>query len=302
MDKLTRMQAFAQVVAHGGFAAAARELSLSRSAVSKYVQDLERELGVQLLRRTTRVVSPTEVGRAYYERAKIILADVAEAEEAVSQLHSQPRGLLRVNAPMSFGTLHLGHAIADFMRANTEVTVHLALNDRFVDPIEEGHDVTIRIAQLPDSSLIARKIAPARLVLCASPSYLKAHKEPRKPQDLTVHECLHYGLASSGAQWKLTGANGVESVSISYRLCSNNGEILRDAALKGIGIALLPTFIVGRDLQSGQLRTVLSRFAPPPLAISALYAPSRHLTAKVRLFVDFLAKRFGDRPQWDLVE
>lgn len=302
MDKLARLHAFTEVVTQGGFAAAARVMGLSRSAVSKYVLDLEAELGAQLLQRTTRVVSPTETGRAYFERAKAILADVAEADQAVSQLQSAPRGLLRVNAPMSFGTLHLSNAVADFMRAYREVSIQLVLNDRIVDPIEEGHDVTIRIAQLADSSLIARRIAPARMVLCAAPGYLEGRREPRRAADLKQHDCLHYGLAATGTQWRLAGPGGTETVTIRYRLCSNNGEVLRDAAVKGLGIALLPSFLVGGELQSGQLRTVLPSHAPAPLTIAALYAPSRHISPKVRLFVDFLAKRFGDRPQWDLIQ
>src|SRR5713226_8062314 len=178
MDKLQSMRAFAKVVQLGSFAAAARELRLSRSAVSKYVIDLEQELGAQLLVRTTRSASPTENGQAYYERCSAILADLEEADLAVTRLQAEPRGLLRVNAPMSFGTLHLGRAIADFMEKYPELQIQLVLSDQQIDPVQEGFDVTLRIADLPSSSVIARRIAPARRAICASPSYLAKHGTP----------------------------------------------------------------------------------------------------------------------------
>jgi DNA-binding transcriptional LysR family regulator len=183
MDKLASIRAFTQVVQRGSFAAAARELRLSRSAVSKYVIELEQELGVQLLSRTTRSVRPTENGQAYYERCTAILAELEEADLAVTRLQSEPRGLLRVNAPMSFGTLHLGRAVADFMERHPQVQIQLILSDQQVDPVQEGFDITLRIADLPSSSLIARRIAPARRVICAAPSYLARGGPPRPPDD-----------------------------------------------------------------------------------------------------------------------
>jgi DNA-binding transcriptional LysR family regulator len=295
MDKLEAMHVFTQVVTHGGFSAAAREIGLSRSAVSKHVIDLEAALGVQLLHRTTRQTSTTEAGLAYFERCRAILAEIEESELAISDAQQAPRGQLRVNAPMSFGTMHLGETIADFMQRHHDVQIQLVLNDRFVDPIAEGFDVTIRIAELEDSSLIARRIMPAHRVLCASPAYLRERGIPKSPDDLRRHDCLHYGYLATGAQWKLTRGGTDHWVPVNATLCANNAEVLCDAALKDLGIALLPTFIAERALADGRLATVLDGFAPPPIGVYALYPPSRYLSAKVRVFVDFLAARFGNK-------
>jgi DNA-binding transcriptional LysR family regulator len=302
MDKLTSIRAFTRVVQHGSFAAAARALRLSRSAVSKYVIELEQELGSQLLVRTTRSASPTENGQAYYERCIAILADLEEADRAVARLQSEPRGLLRLNAPMSFGTLHLGRVVADFMEKYPQLQIQLVLSDQQIDPVQEGFDVTLRIADLPSSSLIARKIAPASRVVCAAPSYLARRGIPMHPNDLRDHDCLTYGYLATGNQWKLTGPDGDHWIQIPWTLCSNNGEVLRDAVVKGRGIALLPTFIVGADLQEGSLRSVLADYAAPEIAVYAIYPPTRHLSVKVRMFIDFLIERFGGRPYWDLVK
>ncbi len=302
MDKLTCLRALAKVIQHGSFAAAARDMRLSRSAVSKYVIELEQALGVQLLNRTTRSASPTANGLAYYERCVTILADLDEADLAISSAQAEPRGMLKVNAPMSFGTLHLGRAISVFMERHPTLQVQLILSDELVDPVQEGFDVTLRIADLPSSSLIARKIAPAQRVLCASPSYLKRRGIPRHPRDLRGHDCLSYGHLATGNQWKLTGADGDHWVPIPWALCTNNAEVLRDAAIAGRGIALLPTFIAGADLQTGRLTTILADYKAPELSIFVLYPPTRHLSAKVRVFIDFLVERFAGRPYWDLVE
>jgi DNA-binding transcriptional LysR family regulator len=302
MDKLASMKAFTRVVQHRSFAAAARELHLSRSAVSKHVIDLEQELGAQLLSRTTRTVTPTENGLAYYERCIAILSDLEEADLAVARSHSEPRGLLRVNAPMSFGTLHLGRAIADFMEKYPELQIQLILSDQLIDPVQEGFDVTLRIADLAPSSMIARKIAPALRVICAAPSYLARRGTPQHPDELREHDCLSYGHLATGHQWKLTGPDGDHWIPVRWTLCTNNAEVLRDAAVRGRGIALLPTFIVGADLQAGRLRTILSEYKAPEIAICAIYPETRHLSVKVRAFIDFLVERFGGRPYWDLVE
>ena len=302
MDKLASLRAFAKVVELSSFSQAARELNVSRSAVSKQLLDLEQDLGVQLLSRTTRKTAPTEAGQAYYQHAVAILADLDEADLAISQAQAKPRGLLRVNAPMSFGTMHLGRAIADFMAKYPELRIQLALSDEFVDPVAEGFDVTIRIADLPPSSLIARKLAPARLVVCAAPSYLERRGTPAHPNDLRGHDCLTYGFQTTGNQWKLTGADGEHWIQIHSKLCASNGEVLRDVAVQGQGIALLPSFIVGADLQAGRLRSILTDYAAPGGHMHAIYPPTRHLSVKVRVFIDFLVERFGGRPYWDLVE
>ena len=302
MDKLTSLRALTKVIQHGSFAAAARDMRLSRSAVSKYVIELEQTLGVQLLNRTTRSASPTVNGQAYYERCVAILADLDEADLAVSSAQAEPRGTLRVNAPMSFGTLHLGRAIGTFMERHPELHIQLILSDEFVDPVQEGFDVTLRIADPPSSSLIARKIVPAQRVVCASPDYLKRHGIPRHPTDLRDHDCLSYGHLVTGNQWKLTGADGDHWIAIPWTLCTNNAEILRDAAVAGRGIALLPTFIAGADLQTGRLTSILADYKAPEMSIHVIYPPTRHLSAKVRVFIDFLVERFAGRPYWDLVE
>ncbi len=299
MDKLAAMNALVKVVASGSYAEAARRLGLTRSAVSKAVLELEQTLGARLLDRTTRRVTPTEAGLAYYERCLAILAQVEETEAQVSRLHDEPKGTLRVNAPMSFGTLYLGNAIADLMIRYSDLKVELTLTDRLVDPLEEGADVTVRIGTPTDSSLIARRIAPARIVLVASPDYIEKHGEPETPGDLVEHRCLSYGHTTSLQRWHLT-ENG-ESVSVSIASCmsSNNGDVLREAAVKGIGIAILPTFIVGNDIAAGRLKLVLPNNRPPDLTIHALYAPNRYLAAKTRVFIDFLVDCFGKKPPWD---
>jgi DNA-binding transcriptional LysR family regulator len=299
MDRFESLRVFVKVVEHRGFAAAARDLQLSRSAVSKAVIDLETELGAQLLVRTTRSASPTESGLAYYQKAVAILADVEEADAMVGRLNDEPRGLLRVNAPMSFGTLYLAPVLADFMEKYPELKIQLVLGDQQIDPVQEGFDVTLRIADLTSSSLVARKIAPARRVICAAPLYLQRRGTPKHPHDLRNHECLTYGHLATGSQWKLTGPDGDHWVPVRWTLCSNNAEVLYDAAVKGRGIALLPTFIAGAKLRSGALRVVLSDYKAPELAIFAIYPQTRHLSVKARAFIDFLLERFAGQAPWD---
>jgi DNA-binding transcriptional LysR family regulator len=299
MDKLEAMNAFAKVVAAGSYAEAARRLGLTRSAVSKAVMELEQLLGARLLDRTTRRVTPTEAGRAYYERCVAIIADVEETESQISRLNDAPRGTLRVNAPMSFGTRYLGAAVADFMARYPELRIELILNDRFIDPLEEGVDVTVRIGSLSDSSLIARRLAPARLALVASPEYIARHGAPSEPENLAAHACLAYGHMAAAQRWTLQRGDATVSVAVNSRLCSNNGDVLREAALKGNGITNLPTFLIGPDIAAGKLQIVLPATPPAPLAIYAIYAPNRYLAAKSRVFIDFLVERFGDEPEWD---
>ncbi|MBN9276404.1 MAG: LysR family transcriptional regulator [Hyphomicrobium sp.] len=300
MDKLEAMNAFAKVVALGSYAEAGRALGLTRSAVSKAVMELEQLLGARLLDRTTRRVNPTEAGLSYYERCLDILSRIEETELQVSRLHDEPKGLLRVNAPMSFGTLYLGEAIAAFMAAYPDLNVELTLNDRFIDPVEEGVDVTIRIAARADSSLIARKIARTRRVVVASPAYLAAHGTPATPEDLTNHRWLGYAPGMSLQRWSYEKADGTSgSVALKCALSSNNGHILRNAALAGQGITELPTFLVGCDIAAGALTVALPTHSRSELGIYALYTPNRYLAAKTRVFIDFLVARIGPRPEWD---
>lgn len=298
MDKLDAMNVLTRVVSSGSFAEAARRLGVTRSAISKAITQLEQELGVRLLDRTTRRVTPTEAGLAYYERCLAILAQISETEAQVSRLHDEPKGVLKVNGPMSFGTLYLGSAIADFMDRYRDLKVELTLSDRMIDPLEEGVDVTVRIGAMLDSSLIARRISTARVLLVASPEYLTRNGMPKTPADLVGHKCLHYGHSTTVPRWQLTDNGTSITVPVAACLSSNNGDTLRDAALKGIGIARQPSFIVGSDIAAGRLVVVLPDFPPQDVTIHALYAPNRFLAAKSRVFIDFLVERFG-RPVWE---
>jgi DNA-binding transcriptional LysR family regulator len=293
MDKLSSLRAFVKVVETSSFSEAGRRLRLSRSVVSKYVAELEQDLGVQLLSRTTRRVTPTENGQAYFERALAILADLDAADHAVSQSHATPRGLLRINAPMSFGTMQLGPALVGFMKQYPELQIQLALSDEHVDPVQDGLDVTLRIAELESSSLIARRLMPIERVVCASPGYLKQHGVPEHPTELRNHDCLTYGYLSTGNQWKLTGKDGDHWVNPRWTLCANNAEVLRDAAVAGRGIALLPVFIAAAALRDGNLQPILADYHAPPLSLYAIYPPTRHLAVKVRLFIDYLVETFS---------
>lgn len=298
MDRFTGMRLFARVVETGSFSGAARELRLSKSAISKHVRALEDGLGVRLLNRTTRRLSPTEEGRTYYEWCVRIGADVAEAEQAVAQLHGEPRGTLRVNAPMSFGILHLGPALGDFLGLHPALSVDLTLNDRYVDVVEEGFDVAIRIGELTDSSLIARKLAVSRRIVCAAPGYFARHGVPKTPADLRNHNCLTYSyLRAAAREWRLVGPEGEVSVTVSGTLSANNGDVLRAALVGGVGIGWEPDFIVGEDIRAGRLTSVLEDYVDE-IGVYALYPPGRHQSAKLRVFVDFLADRFGPSPSW----
>ncbi len=295
MDLFESMRIFKQVVESNGFAAAARTMSLTRSTVNKHVVNLESKLGTQLFVRSTRSVRTTETGKAFYDRAIVILSDLDEAISAVSQLHESPMGRLRVNGPMSFGTMFLSKAIAQFMQQHNQVQVELTLSDRFVDPIEEGFDVTIRITEPKEiTSLISKEIAQSRRVICASPAYLESFGEPEHPRELYNHRCLHYGYHTSGSNWQMTGPDGEFSVPINCAMWSNNGEALRDAASHDQGIALLPEFIAIEALRSGRLVEVLIPYSAHDAMIYAIYPRHRHLSVKVRIFVQFMIDHFSD--------
>ncbi|MEO1427773.1 MAG: LysR family transcriptional regulator [Cyanobacteria bacterium J06633_8] len=296
MDKFESMRAFTQVVEEGSFAAAARKMQLSRSAVNKLVINLENQLGVQLLYRTTRKVTLTDNGRAFYERCIDILSSLEEAELAVSHQHSEPKGILRINAPMSFGISFLGAKVAEFMTRYPDVKIILTLEDRFVDPISEGYDIVIRIT-LPQEypSLVAHHITTFPLVICAAPSYLEAKGIPVKPSELKQHSYLHYGYSTKGCDWELTNThnNTVEQVSIDGIFCSNNGEVLRDTAVRGLGIIILPTFIIKDELEQGKLKIILPDYRLPELTLCVIYPVNRHLSTKVQLFTQFLQEDKG---------
>ncbi len=291
MDRLAAIRVFVAVAEEGGFSAAAQELGLSKSAASRQISALEEELGAQLLKRSTRSVKLTDSGYAYLERCRALLADLDEADRAVAALQNEPKGLLKINAPMSFGVSHAAPAVADFMTRYPDLQVALILNDRFVDPYEEGFDVTLRIGELEDSSLAARKLALVEMGLYAAPSYIEKHGRPREPRDLKSHWALHYGRPAAHLEWSLRGG-AEQAVAVRYHLCSNNGDALRVAALAGLGIAMIPAFLVRDEVQKGTLVTLLDGFEPKPITLYAIYPPTRFLAAKVRVFIDFLAERF----------
>jgi DNA-binding transcriptional LysR family regulator len=294
------MAAFARVVDLNGFSAAAKDLGLSKSKVSKLVACLEDEMGARLLNRTTRRLSLTEAGQAFYQGAQRAMAEADAAQAAVTQFSAAPRGVLRVNAPMSFGVRHVAPALSDFLSAYPEVSVELDLNDRVVDLVEEGYDLAIRIVRLRDSSLIARVLAPSRNILCAAPAYLARRGTPCQPEDLSGHDCLIYSYQATGDRWRFTGPGGERQVKIGGRVRANNGDALLRAALGGLGIALLPSFICGEDLRAGRLLQLLPEWNQRGHAdVSAVYPASRNLLPKVRVFIDFLAAHYGPTPYWD---
>lgn len=300
MDRLAALQAFSEVAATGSFSEAARRLRSSKSAVSRHVAALEADLGARLFHRTTRSLTLTEAGGGYLERVSAILADLAEADAAVSELQSAPRGKLRVNAPMSFGFLHLAQALPEFLALYPDVTMDLAMNDRYVDLVEEGFDVAVRIGAMEDSSLIARRLAPVKIVICATPDYLKQHGAPRTPQDLRNHDCIANSNMTRGHEWRLLDDMGrLQTIPVHGRISANNGDAMRIAVLNGLGISMLPSFIIGEDLKSGALVSLLESHVPQNVGLHAVYPHGRHLSPKVRAFVDFLARRFGPKPYWD---
>jgi DNA-binding transcriptional LysR family regulator len=294
------MALFARVVEAGGFSAAAREMGLSKASVSKRIARLEDRLGVRLLNRTTRRLSLSEAGEAFYAGCRRMVSEAEAAEQAVTHLAAAPRGTLRVNAPMSFGQLHLAPALNAFLERYPELAVDLVLDDREANLVQDGFDVGVRIKPLQDSSLISRRLAPSRALICAAPAYLEAHGAPVRSEDLSRHPCLLYSYHSEPGVWVLRGPEGERRVRVSGRLRANNGEALLKAAVDGFGVTLMPTFIIGEAVRQGRLQPVLSDWsAGSPVAVHAIYPASRNLSPKVRVFVDFLAERFAPEPYWD---
>jgi len=299
-DHLSAMAVFARVVEAGSFSRAARGLGLSKSAVSKQVARLEDRLGARLLNRTTRQLSLTEAGRAFYGGCRQMLAEAESAAAAVGHLAQAPRGTLHVNAPMSFGQQHVAPALPAFMAQYPELDVDLQLNDRTVDLVDEGFDLAVRIGELPDSTLVARRLAPLRTAVVAAPAYLDRHGRPAHPRELQAHACLLYSYLASGRTWRFAGPDGVVRVPVSGPLEANNGDVLLAAACGGAGIARLPTFICGDALRAGRLERVLDDWVDTgDAAVYAVYPASRNVSPKVRVFLAFLAARFGPAAYWD---
>jgi len=300
MENLSDIAIFVRVVDVGSFTGAADALGISQPVVSKSVTRLEERLGARLLNRTTRRLSLTEAGSELYRRSLHALKQIEDAELEVARFQTEPRGTLRVNAPMSFSILHLGPVVQEFLTRFPGVSLELVLDDGFVDMVAEGYDLVLRIGQLGDSQLIARRLAPCRTVLCASPEYLQKRGEPQTPEDLLNHNCLVYTLGSTPRAWALIGPDGEEQkIPLRGNFATNNGLVHRALALGGAGIALLPTFYVGDELRAGRLKAVLRDWALPDLSLNAVYPERRNLSPKVRAFIDFLAERFGQEPYWD---
>jgi DNA-binding transcriptional LysR family regulator len=295
MDRFLEMQTFATVVEAGSFVAAANLQGLSKAAVSRYVAELESRLGVRLLRRTTRRLSLTDEGEVFYARCKELLADVDEAEAEISSRSGEALGQLKINVPVSFGLLHLARLWPGFMALHPKVTLDVTLSDRLVDLVEEGYDLAVRIARLPSSSLISRKLSSVRMVLCASPVYLREHGTPQHPSELANHAIIAYSLLSMGETWEFQGPEGPTTVKVTPRMRTNSGDTCRAAALQHRGIVLQPSFIVGADLLSGALVEVLPQHRSLELGVYAVYPTRKHVSPKVRLMIDFLAEAFRMR-------
>ena len=299
MDTIDGMRTFVAVISEGSFSGAAERLNMSPQLVSKYVGQLETRLGARLLNRSTRRLSITEAGQAYFDRCQYVLAEIDEMESAVGDATVAARGTLRINAPMTFGTLHLSKAIAEYQCSQPEVTVDLSLDDRVVDIVSEGYDIAIRIGQLRESSLVARKLAPVRLVVCGSPDYLAKRGVPGSPDELGTHDCLRYTIASGNSRWRFAHGGEAHDIRVNGSFSANNGDALRLAALAGTGLVMQPTFIVGDDVRVGRLQLVLEDYEIEPMGVYAVYAHRQYLSGKVRTFIEFLADYFGSPPYWE---
>ncbi|WP_444933091.1 LysR family transcriptional regulator [Microbulbifer sp. JTAC008] len=300
METIAAIPIFVTVAETGGFSPAAKLLGISKSAVSKRVTQLELQLGVKLLHRTTRKLSLTEAGEHFYEHARIAYKSAKDAQDAVLQLQGEPRGRLRINAPMSFGRLHLAPIIPVFMKRYPEISIDMILDDKVVDLVGEGFDIAIRGGDLPDTSLIARKLAPLKSVLCASPSYLKEFGEPTELEQLSAHNCLIFTYSRDVKEWGFIKDNHLHTIEVKGNYQVNNSEALREALLQGVGIGRLPTFVAGPDIEAGKLIPLFEEYQMPAKSIYAVFPERQFMPAKVRAFIDFAIEYFGgDTPYWD---
>jgi len=300
VESLSDIAVFVHVVRSGSFTAAAEKLGLSKSVVSKYVTRLEDRLGARLLNRTTRRLSLTEVGQAFFDRSQRALGEIEAAEAEVSRLQGEPRGQLRLSSPMSFGILHLAPLLPAFQSRYPELTVDMVLDDRKADLVDEGFDLAIRIGELPDSSLVARRLGPCRHVVCGAPEYFARNGVPQSPEDLADHPALTYRYQDAPAEWRLVDSDGsFHQVTINSRLQMNNSLALREALLAGAGVTLTPTFIVGSEIRAGRLMAVLTGYRALEVSIYAVYPQRKHLSPKVRAFIDYLAEQISDPPYWE---
>ncbi|HTJ05092.1 MAG TPA: LysR family transcriptional regulator [Caldimonas sp.] len=302
MENLNDMVTFARVVEAGGFSEAARQMGVSKSHVSKAIARLELSLGVRLLNRSTRGLSVTEIGAAFHEHCIRITEEAAQAAEVVGRLQSEPRGVLRVTAPVAFGRLHVGPAVAEFLSRYPRLKLDMTITDRMVDLVSEGYDVAIRIRREPSLHVVARELAPVRRVVCATPDYFERRGVPTAPQDLAEHNCLHYTHFGTQGEWRFQSPRGEIVVPVKGTLRIDDDDTLAQAVLSGLGLAMLPTFIIGGELQAGRLRCVLSDYVPLERRIYAVHLPNVRLPVKIRAFIDFLQARFGPTPYWDRID
>lgn len=303
------VKAFVAVADEGGFAKAARKAGAATSSVTRQVDALEEHLGTSLLNRSTRSVTLTPAGEAYYVQAARILSDLEEANRSVSELSGPPRGLLRVSLPVAFARLHVAPIVSEFLKSCPGIELELLMTDSVVNLVEDRIDVAIRIGSLESSSLVARKLAPQRRVVCASPEYLKTHGEPRVPADLTKHNCLTFSYSTGDRTWRFARAGQDEQVRVRGNLRANHSETLREAALAGLGLLLMPTWLIGADLAEGRLKPVLMDWQAnvgrqtsgmhQGGGVYAVYLPDRRASGKVHAFTEFLSKKFGSPPYWD---
>ncbi len=303
MEGFSAIPVFVAVVECGGFSPAARMLGISKSAVSKRITLLEQRLGVKLLHRTTRKLSLTEAGKHYFEHAAKAHAAARDAEDAVAQLQGEPQGTLRINTPMSFGRLHVAPFIPAFLKRYPKISVDMVMDDKVVDLVGEGFDVAIRAGNLPDSSLIARKLAPLHSVLCASPEYIKTHGLPKQLIDLKQHNCMLFSYSRDVKEWTFINSEGSsQAVEVSGNYQVNNSEALHEALLQGLGIGRLPTFVAGPDIKSGKLVKLFESYRMPHKTVYAVFLERQYMPAKVRAFLDFAVEYFGDdEPYWDVL-
>lgn len=300
MDRLTSMETFVKVVDSGSFVAAARRMNMSPAMVTRHVVELETRLSMRLLERTTRRLRLTDAGAAYLERCQQILRDIEETEAAVSGDRQQPRGVLRVSASGSFGVMRLAPMLSEYLTLNPAVTVDININNRNVDLLAEGIDVGLRVGVMTDSNLVARKLCPVRLALCASPEYLSRHGRPRTVTDLAQHNCLAFTLARGGHEWWFRGPEGIKAVPIRGTVRSDETYVLFRAALDGLGIFYATTYQLAGAVEAGKLELIHLDYPTAEVAAYAVYLSRKFLSAKIRTFVDFMAQKLGENPDWDL--
>ena len=288
MDKLTSMTVFVRVAKSGSFAGGAKDLGISRAMATKHIMQLEGSLGTRLINRTTRSLSLTDVGASYLERCKQVLLDVDEMEAAITHLQTEPRGLLKISAPPAIGATHIARAVSEFLKIHKDLTIEMILQGSPGDLIDEGIDVAIFLGVLDDTSMVARKLASSSLVVCASPAYLELNGTPKTPEDLASHSCLINWGISPRNKWQFKSESGLKVVTVNGRMQANAAHPIRIAAINGLGLVMLPTYIVGQDIENGTLKVVLEDYPLPPLDIHAVYPHRKYLSAKVKAFMDFL--------------